>query len=199
MHLIRICPAPGAASEGMTLAVEGHIPAHSRNDSTGRRRRTTSRLTQQQIRRINEYIESHLGDVIQTHHLSGVARLSRSHFCRIFKLTVGSTPAQYLLQLRLHRAKALLQESSSSLCEIANICGFVDQSHLTKMFRTRLGTTPARWRHQSLSGLVVVRDLSVDGGTTRLARARWTAHSRERKSTNALTEGRRPRREGKTA
>jgi AraC family transcriptional regulator len=132
------------ATEGMALAVE--------RDPTDHRRRSTSRLTQQQIRSINEYIEIHLGDVIQTRHLSGVVHLSRSHFCRVFRLTVGVSPGKYLLQRRLQRATALLQDSSSSLCEIATICGFVDQSHLTKTFRKRLGTTPARWRKQSSSG-----------------------------------------------
>ncbi|WP_407700199.1 helix-turn-helix domain-containing protein [Steroidobacter agaridevorans] len=72
--------------------------------------------------------------------------LSRFHFCRVFRLSVGTSPREYLLQLRLQRAKALLKDSSSSVCEIAGICGFADQSHLTRMFRRRVGATPARWR-----------------------------------------------------
>jgi transcriptional regulator GlxA family with amidase domain len=148
----RISQTPGAATEGMALAVESHSPALRREDPADRRGRSTSRLTQRQMRSIDEYIEIHLGDVIQTHHLSGAVNLSRSHFCRIFRLTVGTSPREYLLQLRLQRAKVLLQESSNSLCEIANICGFVDQSHLTRTFRKRLATTPGRWRKQSLSG-----------------------------------------------
>lgn len=135
--------------QGMALAMERHIPPLCKEDTADRRRRIKRRLTQQQIRSLNDYIESHLGAVIRTHHLSGVVNLSRFHFCRVFRLSVGASPQEYLLQLRLQRAKLLLKDSSSSVCEIASICGFADQSHLTRMFRKRIGATPARWRKQS--------------------------------------------------
>jgi AraC family transcriptional regulator len=140
-----------AASEDMEHAIEGYLSPRCEEDSVNPQRRMRGRLTQLQIRGLHEYIESHLGDVIQTRHLSEVVNLSRFHFCRVFRLSVGASPRKYLLQLRLQRAKVLLQESSSSVSEIAHLCGFVDQSHLTRMFRRRIGTTPARWRQQSCS------------------------------------------------
>ncbi|WP_414717564.1 helix-turn-helix domain-containing protein [Steroidobacter sp.] len=77
-----------------------------------------------------------------------MVNLSRFHFCRVFRLTVGASPWEYLSLLRLRRAKVLLQESSRSVTEIAHICGFSDQSHFTRVFRRRIGTSPGRWRRQ---------------------------------------------------
>jgi len=140
MDSFQISPGSRVTSDDMAVAVEAHV--------TDRGRLIKRRLTPQQIRSINEYVDNHLGEGIRTHHLSEVVNLSRFHFCRVFRLTVGTSPRDYLSQLRLQRVKLLLRESSSSLCEIAHLCGFADQSHLTRMFRSRVGTTPARWRQQ---------------------------------------------------
>jgi AraC-like DNA-binding protein len=46
----------------------------------------------------------------------------------------------------VERAKALLDEPDLPLAEIAQVCGFVDQSHFTRVFFKNEGCNPGRWR-----------------------------------------------------
>ena len=101
-----------------------------------------------QVRRIREYIDSHLSETIHVKDLSGVARRSTAHFCRAFKRTFGQTPHAYLTARRLSRAKALMLEGDEPLSIIALLCGFTDQAHLSKLFRQHTGETPAAWRRR---------------------------------------------------
>jgi AraC family transcriptional regulator len=68
--------------------------------------------------------------------------LSPAHFARAFKETLGRAPHQYLLALRLERARRLIETSQQSLSEIAQRTGFADQAHLTRLFKRAFGTTP---------------------------------------------------------
>jgi AraC-like DNA-binding protein len=70
-----------------------------------------------------------------------VAGLSPDHFVEVFRLAVGCTPHQYLVQCRLRHARRLiaLEGHRKSLTEIALATGFADQAHLTRHFQLKLG------------------------------------------------------------
>jgi AraC family transcriptional regulator len=55
-------------------------------------------------------------------------------------------PHRWLTKQRVERAKELLQESGRQLADIAQLCGFVDQSHFTRVFSKSEGHSPGRWR-----------------------------------------------------
>jgi AraC family transcriptional regulator len=148
MDSTQISPLPRATSEDVALAVDGRVSSLRRANTAARRGRIKRRLTQQQVRCINNYVESHLGEVIRIDQLSALVNLSRFYFCRVFRLTFGTSPWEYLSLVRLRRAHVLLQESARSLTEIAHLCGFADQSHFTRVFLRRTGMTPGRWRQQ---------------------------------------------------
>jgi AraC family transcriptional regulator len=92
------------------------------------------------------YIEAHLASTIRIQDLAGVANLSKSHFCRAFRCSVGLPPMGFVLMRRLERAKAIISETREPLAAVALLCGFSDQSHLNRRFREIVGITPARWR-----------------------------------------------------
>jgi len=73
--------------------------------------------------------------------IAGVVGLSEYHFMRTFRATRGLTVHRYLTQLRLSRAKSLL-EDGVSVAEAAIAVGLFDQSHLTNLFRKNFGVTP---------------------------------------------------------
>jgi AraC-like DNA-binding protein len=98
------------------------------------------------MRRIREYIETHLGDSMDLATLAAVAGLSIHHFARGFKQSTGLTPHHYLTQKRVERAQDMLAHTALSLSEIAYAVGFSDQSHLARHFRQLLGTTPGQFR-----------------------------------------------------
>lgn len=71
---------------------------------------------------------------------------SRRHFLRMFERATGYTPHRYLLQLRLQRAKELLQKKSVPLIDVAAYSGFSSQSHMSRIFRRFYGLTPGEVR-----------------------------------------------------
>ena len=103
-------------------------------------------LSSDRLKRVREYIETHLNDRLTLADLAGVACLSPYHFSRSFKQAVGVGPQRYVMQRRLERAKALMRRTNEPLAEIAYRVGFSDQSHLTSIFRRETGLTPGRYR-----------------------------------------------------
>lgn len=78
--------------------------------------------------------------------IAGYIGLSRSECCRYFKRKSGQTISDYLRQYRIHRSLELLTESDISISQIAQCCGFSNQSYYTKEFRRVTGTTPKQYR-----------------------------------------------------
>ena len=72
--------------------------------------------------------------------------LSRSECCRYFKRKSGQTISDYLRQYRIHKSLELLTESDISISQIAQCCGFSNQSYYTKEFRRVTETTPKQYR-----------------------------------------------------
>ncbi|MDZ5648297.1 AraC family transcriptional regulator [Nitrospirillum sp. BR 11828] len=72
--------------------------------------------------------------------------LSSGYFLQAFRQSVGETPHRWLTACRLDHAKRLLADSGLPLAEIAIICGFSDQSHLTRVFTQHVGKPPGAWR-----------------------------------------------------
>jgi AraC family transcriptional regulator len=99
-----------------------------------------------QVRRAKEMLMAHLDGEITLEALANECELSRSHFARAFKKTTGSPPHRWLIELRVERAKDMLLKSDLSLAEIADLCGFFDQSHFTRVYAGVIGMPPGEWR-----------------------------------------------------
>jgi AraC family transcriptional regulator len=88
-------------------------------------------------------LEANLAGDLQLVELCNVAGISRSHFARAFRNTIGMAPHTFVLQRRLSRAIELLTLGKPSMREIAERCGFADQAHLTRAFKTQFGYPPS--------------------------------------------------------
>lgn len=93
-------------------------------------------------RQVLEYINDHLTGDVSLETMARLVGLSRYHFIRAFKSSLGLTPHQYVVQQRVEKAKQLMATSRYPLREIAQMSGFADQSHFTRHFRRLTGTTP---------------------------------------------------------
>jgi AraC family transcriptional regulator len=102
-----------------------------------------------QTKRTVDYIEAHLGAKIAIEEMAKVVRLSKSHFSRAFKCTLGSSPMSYVAARRVERAKLMMTSTQERLADIAIACGFADQSHLNRYFRHAVGMSPGLWRRMS--------------------------------------------------
>jgi transcriptional regulator of acetoin/glycerol metabolism len=98
------------------------------------------------LRRVREYVETHLSASTDLATMAGVAGLSMHYFARGFKQSAGVTPHHYLTQKRVERAQDMLAHTDLSLSEIALAVGFSDQSHMTRQFRQIVGITPGQFR-----------------------------------------------------
>lgn len=92
------------------------------------------------------YMRDRLDQSLTLEDISAVVNRSPSHFARQFRNNVGMPPYQYLLNLRLEKARELLEGTRLSIAEIAFECGFSHQEHLTRLFRRQFDTTPAAYR-----------------------------------------------------
>jgi len=93
-----------------------------------------------------EFMEKNPEKKIYIDALADMANMSKRNFMRIFKRAVGLSPLNYLMQVRLQKARKLLREEDFPISEIAVICGFSDSNYFIKCFRQSFGVTPFRFR-----------------------------------------------------
>jgi AraC-like DNA-binding protein len=72
--------------------------------------------------------------------------VSYPHFRRVFKQSTGLPPQQYLLNLRINRAKQLMEEQDIKLSDVARSVGFEDPYYFSRLFKQKTGITPSLWR-----------------------------------------------------
>jgi AraC family transcriptional regulator len=93
-------------------------------------------------RRALELMDAQLDASLTVESLAREVGLSPAHFARAFRETTGRAPHQYLLTLRLERARRLLDVPDAALSDIALRSGFADQAHFTRLFKREFGMTP---------------------------------------------------------
>jgi AraC family transcriptional regulator len=106
-----------------------------------------------QERKVSRHIAERLDQPIRNQDLAKVVGLSVSHFGRQFKASFGVSPRDYLIRARVERAKAMMRDRRTPLCQIALDSGFCDQAHMSRLFRAVVGSTPSRWRREQTPAL----------------------------------------------
>lgn len=94
------------------------------------------------------WIVEHPREDLSAEALASRVNLSVRHFSRLFGRSTGSTPASYVETARLEAARRLLEETDSSLPEIAASSGLGSVKTLHRSFQRQLGTTPAEYRRR---------------------------------------------------
>jgi AraC family transcriptional regulator len=107
-----------------------------------------SGLTPSRMRRVIEFISTHIDQEIGLEQLAQVAGVSPFYFCREFKRSTGFTPHRYVMQRRIELSKRLLESTERSITAISAALGFPTPSHFAATFRKLLGVTPTHYRRQ---------------------------------------------------
>ena len=105
-----------------------------------------SSFLMERVKRMLDYFHSHYQESISVEQLAKQANICKRECQRDFKKVLGLTPTQYFEQYRLAMSLRLLTESSCSIIEIADQCGFQSPSYFTKLFREKYGVTPTAFR-----------------------------------------------------
>lgn len=87
-------------------------------------------------------MEENLEDPLSCVELAEQSGMSTRQMERLFRKYLACTPRRYYLQLRLQRARRLLNESSLPVMEVALACGFVSPSHFAKCYREQYNQVP---------------------------------------------------------
>lgn len=111
------------------------------------------RRRQDSVGRAMDYASHHLAGDLSVRELAAVAFMSPRNFSRRFLQHTGTTPAYWVLQQRLTRARQLLEETDLPVDHIAAQAGFRSSVTLRQRFSSSLRTTPSSYRKAFRAGL----------------------------------------------
>jgi len=103
------------------------------------------------IQRAIEYLQENFQDDFSLNEVAEVANLSPYHFIRIFKKQTGKTPYEYLLDIKIERAREMLKSRKElNITQVCFLCGFNNPSHFSSVFKKKTKVSPSKYRKLSL-------------------------------------------------
>jgi AraC family transcriptional regulator len=114
-------------------------------------RRSVAGLSRRNVERIVDLLCADLSADVDLTTMAATVSLSPFHFARAFKASTGVPPHRYLMQLRVEKARKLLEGTDLPIGEVASEVGYDDPSYLARLFRREVGTTPAQYRRKRRS------------------------------------------------
>ena len=139
----------GAAQEAVCVAIteliRRHAHPHTRDDTLDRRHGIVRESRVVSV--VREVLEDSYANADETslHALAQLTGVTPFRVIRAFREATGLAPHQYLIQVRVERARQFLADGAVPSIAAA-MTGFVDQSHLTYHFKKHLGITPGNYR-----------------------------------------------------
>lgn len=91
------------------------------------------------------YLENNYSCDVTNIILANQCGISEEHFRKLFKKTYGVSPKQYIIDIRITKAKQLLKEAVLKIGSIAEMCGFSDQYHFCRVFKQKTGMSPSEY------------------------------------------------------
>jgi AraC family transcriptional regulator len=155
----QVHPAQGTLLEAASLLRQQIDPPAPQEAPDGR-----GCLLAWQVRKVRDYIDSHIAGTVLVADLCALIQRSEAHFSRSFKHTFGESPHSFVVRRRVELATQYMLTTDAPLSDIALQCGFTDQAHLCKQFRQASGQTPAAWRRAHRSGQFEYIDKPPIGG-----------------------------------
>jgi len=102
------------------------------------------KLSSRQLGQVIDYVRSGIHTAISLEALASTIHLSIFHFSRLFKNTLGMSPYQFVLQLKIEYAKRLIKQKHP-IGDIAYKLGFTDSAHFCNAFKKITGQSPLQF------------------------------------------------------
>ena len=93
-----------------------------------------------------KFLEQHYHRRITMQQVADLMHISEKHFCKQFKRQFGVPPQEFLMNIRLEKAKQLLKSTDLRIKEIAGSVGFSSQLNFAAAFKKRFGQSPTAYR-----------------------------------------------------
>ncbi|WP_372779032.1 helix-turn-helix transcriptional regulator [Litorivivens sp.] len=98
------------------------------------------------IQKSVSYLNRSYTECIAIEDLAKRQNMTRESFSRLFKKELGRPPFEYIVNLRMNKARLLLQNSNQSIKSIANVVGYSDQYNFSRLFKKYYGMSPKAYR-----------------------------------------------------
>ncbi len=98
------------------------------------------------INDVINYLHKNYTEEFSLEEIASSVNYSPFHFIRIFKVATGKTPFEYLLDIKIKKAKEMLKNSTKSVTEICFSSGFNNRSHFSVVFKRKTGHSPSQYR-----------------------------------------------------
>lgn len=143
LHLVRKFSSPQLAAEcAKKLLVDFAERSQTPYSSTTFKKNHTDA----DILKIQIWLEKRIGTTILMEQVANEFGLSMRNFIRRFKEATEQTPIEYLQNLRLEKAKFLLESSQQAFDQITQQVGYEDGNSFRRLFKQRVGLTPSAYR-----------------------------------------------------
>lgn len=109
------------------------------------------------VKHAMEYIKHHYNESVKIGDLADFIGVNRSYLTSSFKKTTGCSPQEFLVNLRMDKAKSLLKKTDLSINAVAGAVGYTDQLAFSKVFKKHCGKSPRMYREEK-SELVILKD-----------------------------------------
>ncbi|MCM1175967.1 MAG: response regulator [Blautia sp.] len=95
---------------------------------------------------IRSYIADHYKEDLSLQDVAGAMRYSDAYFCKIFKKYFNRSFIVYLNELRIEKAKPMLEDAVRNIKDISSEVGYRDSNYFAKVFKRLTGMTPSDYR-----------------------------------------------------
>ena len=137
LHTLSLCTGT------RTLATTSYAKVNIEDDS-------------RRILRVKKYISDNYMYELRLKSLADLANMSKSAFCRFFKLHTGRRLSDYIIDIRLGYATRLLIDTTETIAEISFKCGYNNMSNFNRIFKRKKGCSPTEFRNSHHKIKVIV-------------------------------------------
>lgn len=142
-HEMRSGAAATSASDARADAIALRLASHY---GTPEPASGSAGLTRARLERVLALVDERLTEALPVSDLADAVHLSPFHFSRMFRVSTGRSPHEWVMLKRMARAKSLLACTRLPLPEVAKAAGYRTHSHFSGMFHAVVGTTPGQYR-----------------------------------------------------
>lgn len=98
------------------------------------------------IKMVKSYVQNHYAQQIKLEEMSEMAGFNSAYFSTMFKKETGQTLTEYILQVRMEKARELLKNKEIKVNDIPELIGIGDAKYFSKQFKKVSGLTPSQYR-----------------------------------------------------
>jgi AraC-like DNA-binding protein len=105
-----------------------------------------------EVAAVLDHVRAHFGSELRVEELAELGGFSVYQLNRRLRAIFGITTSQFITKIRIDAASEMLRSGDRPIAEVANACGYFDQSAFSRVFRRTVGLTPRQYRARHVVG-----------------------------------------------